>query len=241
MSLLTIDALTARHGLMTAVSAVSFTLEPGEVLALIGANGAGKTTLLRAIAGAHPVAEGRVLLQGRDISALPAHARVRAGIALAPEGRRLFPEMTLRENLALAGENGRKGAWDLPRVLAAFPQLEPLIDRPAGGFSGGQRQAAAIARALMANPDVLLLDEVSLGLSPAAVEGVYASLQGVRAEGRMAMILVEQDLTRALAFADRVICLAEGRVELAGRPSDLSREAITRAYFGLHDGETAHG
>lgn len=240
MTLLTIDALTARHGLMTAVSDVSFTLEPGEVLALIGANGAGKTTLLRSVAGAHPVAEGRVLLGGRDISALPAHARVRAGIALAPEGRRLFPEMSLRENLALAGENGRKGDWDLRRVLDAFPQLAPLIDRPAGGFSGGQRQAAAIARALMANPDVLLLDEVSLGLSPAAVEGVYASLQGVRAEGRMAMILVEQDLTRALASADRVICLAEGRVELAGRPAELTREAITRAYFGLHEGEAAH-
>ncbi|MCB1395050.1 MAG: ATP-binding cassette domain-containing protein [Rhodobacter sp.] len=239
MTLLSLDSVTARHGLMTAVHDISLTLAPGEVLALIGANGAGKTTLLRTLAGAHPLASGRIALNGRDIGALPAHARLRAGIALSPEGRRLFPEMTLRENLRIPAENGRKGAWTLPRVLDAFPQLAPLIDLPAGGFSGGQRQAAAIARALLANPDVLLLDEVSLGLSPAAVEGVYASLAGVRAEGRMAMIVVEQDLTRALAFADRVICLAEGRVELTGRPAELTREAITRAYFGLHETETA--
>ncbi|MCW1934931.1 ABC transporter ATP-binding protein [Pararhodobacter zhoushanensis] len=240
MTLLSVETATARHGLLTAVNGVSLTLDPGEVVCLIGANGAGKTTLMRAIAGAHVLAHGQILLNGQDMTALPTHRRVRAGIALSPEGRRLFPEMTLRENLRIAAENGRRGDWTLERVLAAFPQLAPLIDLPTGGFSGGQRQAAAIGRALMANPDVLLLDEVSLGLSPAAVEGVYASLTQVRAAGRMAMLVVEQDLTRALAFADRVICMAEGRAVLAGRPSDLTRAAITRAYFGLTEDEVQH-
>jgi branched-chain amino acid transport system ATP-binding protein len=236
MSLIAVENLTCRHGLMVAVRDVSFALEPGEVLAVVGANGAGKTTLMRALAGAHAPAEGRIVYEGRDVTACSAHEKVRLGIAMSPEGRRLFGDLTVRENLVIAGENGRRqGDWTLARVLAAFPQLEPLADKLAGGLSGGQRQAAAIGRALMANPTVLLLDEVSLGLSPAAVEGVYTSLSTLKEAREMAMVVVEQDLARALAFADRVICMAEGVVELEGRPEGLSKDDITRAYFGIHE------
>lgn len=232
MSALALDAIVGRHGLLQAVKGVSLSLDEGAVLAIIGANGAGKTTLLRMIAGLHPVAEGDIRLFGTSVAAMPAHERVRAGIALSPEGRRLFGDMTVRENLQIAAENGRRGDWTLPTVCDAFPQIGPLLDRPAGGLSGGQRQAVAIGRALVANPSVLLLDEVSLGLSPAAVEGVYQSLEALR--GRMTMVVVEQDLTRAMAFAGRLICMAEGVLELDGTPEGLTRAQITDAYFGIH-------
>lgn len=239
MTRLAIEHLTCRHGLLTAVEDFEVTLGAGEVLCIIGANGAGKTTLLRAIAGVHRPAAGRIVLNGADVTALSAYQRVRAGLAMSPEGRRLFSDMSLRENLVIAAENGRSGAWTLARVLEAFPQLEPLIDKPAGGLSGGQRQAAAIGRALLANPDVLLLDEVSLGLSPAATEGVYQSLAAIKAARSMAMVVVEQDLGRALGFADRILCMAEGRVELSGAPGAFTRDQITAAYFGIHTGEQA--
>ncbi|MCZ8334305.1 MAG: ABC transporter ATP-binding protein [Rhodobacteraceae bacterium] len=233
MSLLDLETVTLRHGLLTAVHGLSLSVNEGEVLSIIGANGAGKTTLLRAIAGVHPVAEGRIRFQGADITGWPGHARQRGGIAMSPEGRRLFPDMTVRENLQIAAEGARrKGDWTLPRVVEALPQIAPLLDRAAGGLSGGQRQAVAIGRALMANPALILLDEVSLGLSPVAVEGVYQSLAALK--GRVTMVIVEQDLTRAMAFSSRLVCMAEGRVELDGRPADLSRDQITQAYFGLH-------
>lgn len=240
MKSLSVQNLVCRYGLLTAVKGVSFDLAAGGVLCVIGANGAGKTTLMRALAGAHPASEGRIAIDGVDVTALTTHQRVRGGIAMSPEGRRLFSDMTVRENLTIAAENGRKGAWTVPRVLAAFPQLTPLIDKLAGGLSGGQRQAAAIGRALVANPDVLLLDEVSLGLSPAAIEGVYQSLSAIKAERTMTMVVVEQDLTRALGFSDRILCMAEGRVELSGAPQEFTRDQITAAYFGIHDAETAH-
>ncbi len=240
MTLLTVNNLTCRHGLMTAVRSVNFALEKGEVLCVIGANGAGKTTLMRALAGAHPLAEGSIALNGQDVSKLTSHARVKAGIAMSPEGRRLFPDMTVRENLVIAAENGRKGDWNIDRALEAFPQLVPLVDKLAGGLSGGQRQAAAIARALVANPDLLILDEVSLGLSPAAVEQVYVSLDGIKSERGMGMIIVEQDLNRALGFADQIICISEGRIELLGKPEDFTRDQITAAYFGIQNAEKTH-
>ena len=164
MTVLEARSVLARHGLLSAVREVSLSVAQGEVLAVVGANGAGKTTLFRTLAGVHPIAGGTVLLDGEDISALPAHLRLRRGIAMSPEGRRLFPDMTVRENLMIAGEHGRKGAWTLDRVLAAFPQLSPLTGSLATHLSGGQRQAVAIARALMSNPKLLLLDEVSLGM-----------------------------------------------------------------------------
>jgi branched-chain amino acid transport system ATP-binding protein len=233
MSALEAEFLVARHGLLTAVRDVSLSIAKGEVLAIVGANGAGKTTLFRALAGVHSLTSGTVWLDGENVTGLAAHMRLRRGIAMSPEGRRLFPDMTVRENLMIAGENGRKGAWTLDRVLAAFPQLTTLTGSLASHLSGGQRQAVAIARALMSNPKLLLLDEVSLGLSPVAIEGLYANLTALKAEREIAIVLVEQDLDRAVGFSDRLICMLEGRVELEGRSSELSRAAITEAYFGL--------
>ena len=152
---------------------------------------------------------------------------------MVPEGRRLFGDMSVRENLRVAGEHGRHGRWNLAAVLDALPTLQPLLERPAAARSGGQRQAAAIGRALMCNPELLLLDEVSLGLSPIAVDGVYENLEALKQERLTTLVLVEQDLDRALAFADRVLCLREGRIVLHGRPGELTRAAVTAAYFGM--------
>jgi branched-chain amino acid transport system ATP-binding protein len=235
-TLLEVQGLRAAHGQLVAVRDLDFSIARGEVVALIGANGAGKTTLLRCLAGVHPSAAGTVLLDGADITALLAHQRVRRGLAMVPEGRRLFDDMSVRENLRVAGDHGRPGLWTLATVLEALPALPPIIDRPAGALSGGQRQAAAIGRALMTNPDVLLLDEVSLGLSPLAVEEVYRNLAHLREVGRTSLLLVEQDLSRAMAFADRVLCLREGHIVLQGPAKSFSRETVTAAYFGVEAG-----
>jgi branched-chain amino acid transport system ATP-binding protein len=227
----------ARHGLLQAVRGVSLAIAEGEKLALVGANGAGKTTLLRALAGAHPLAAGRVRFDGTDVTALPAHRRVALGIALVPEGRRLFPDLTVVENLRVAGRHRRAGAWTVERVLDAFPLLRPLRDRRAATLSGGEQQATAIGRALMTHPRVLLLDEVSLGLAPLAVERVYDSLAQLAAGATV--VLVEQDLGRAMRFADRVACMLEGRIVLEGAAAALTREQVTEAYFGLERARTA--
>ncbi|MBB3134481.1 branched-chain amino acid transport system ATP-binding protein [Rhizobium pisi] len=179
MSLLSIRDLDVRHGLLQAVRGVSFDITEGEVLALVGANGAGKTTLLRSIAGAHLPAAGQVFLGGQDITAVPSHKRIAMGIALVPEGRRLFSQMTVEENLLLGKTAGRKGDWTIERVFDAFPNLKPRRRAKTGHLSGGEQQATAIGRALMSNPDILLLDEVSLGLSPLVVDRVYAQLQAL--------------------------------------------------------------
>jgi branched-chain amino acid transport system ATP-binding protein len=232
MSLLAVESVEAGYGLLQAVRGVSLALDAGETVALVGANGAGKTTLLRTIAGAHKASAGRVTLDGRDLTGIPAHRRVAMGIALVPEGRRLFPGLTVEENLRMGAAARRPGRWDIDSVLAAFPLLGPLRRRRAGSLSGGEQQATAIGRALMSNPAVLLLDEVSLGLAPIAVEAVYESLRTVVAEGTTAL-LVEQDLDRALGFADRVVCMLEGSVVLEGPAEVAAREQITAAYFGL--------
>ncbi len=233
MSALRVEKLDARHGLLQAVRAVSFAVDKGQTLALVGANGAGKTTLLRAIAGAHPLHSGRVLLDGVDLGQARAHERTKRGVALVPEGRRLFAGMTVEDNLKLAGGVGRPGPWSIESVLETFPNLQPRRKALAGSLSGGEQQAAAIGRALMTNPEVLLLDEVSLGLSPLAVERVYASLEKLMRSG-VTVILVEQDLNRALSVADRVICMLEGRFVAEGKASEMTREEVTAAYFGLH-------
>lgn len=237
MSLLTVESLDVRHGLLQAVRDVSFSLEEGDRLALVGANGAGKTTLLRAIAGAHRPTSGRILLDGDDVTSVPAFKRVRMGVGLVPEGRRLFPDMTVEENLRVAGRAGRKGSWNLDRVMTALPILQPLRRKRASSLSGGQQQAAAIGRTLMTNPRLLLLDEVSLGLAPVAVEGVYDSLRALVDEGAT-IVLVEQDLERAMSVATRVLCMLEGRIVLEGVAGQLSREEVVHAYFGLGNRST---
>jgi branched-chain amino acid transport system ATP-binding protein len=234
MSLLSVDGASVRHGLLQAVRDVSFELDEGETLGLIGANGAGKTSLLRAIAGANSLATGRVLFDGHDITRVPAHQRVRQGIALVPEGRRLFADLTVRENLVLARDITRPGPWTIDAVVDAFPLLSDLLGRRAGNLSGGQQQAVAIGRGLLANPRVLLLDEISLGLAPVAVAAVYESLAQVLGTGTTAVVLVEQDVGRALEVCDRVVCMLEGRIVLAAQTADVSREDVIDAYFGLN-------
>jgi branched-chain amino acid transport system ATP-binding protein len=240
MTMLAVDNLVAGHGLLTAVRNVSLSVAAGEVLGIIGANGAGKTTLFRTLSGVHPTLSGTIVLDGVDVTALSPSRRVASGIAMVPEGRRLFVDMTVRENLLVSGENGRAGVWTLDSVVAALPSLAPLLNVVTGGLSGGQRQTVAIGRALMSNPKVLLLDEVSLGLSPVAIEGLYDQLRDLKGRGDTAMIVVEQDLDRAMAFSDRVACMLEGRVVLEGEPQTLGKQAITEAYFGLAHGEIAY-
>jgi branched-chain amino acid transport system ATP-binding protein len=232
MTLLTVESLNAGHGLLQAVRDVSLSVAEGETLALVGANGAGKTTLLRTIAGAHRPTSGRILLDGEEITRVSAHRRVGLGIALVPEGRRLFSGLTVEENLLVASAKRRPGPWSVESVVEAFPLLAPLRHKRAATLSGGEQQATAIGRALMTNPRVLLLDEVSLGLAPVAVDAVYRSLQALIDSGAT-VVLVEQDLSRALEVADRVACMLEGRIVLEGAPSELSREQVTEAYFGL--------
>jgi branched-chain amino acid transport system ATP-binding protein len=232
VSLLSVEHLDLRHGLLEAVRDFSLSVGEGETVALVGANGAGKTTLLRAIAGAHRPSGGRIVFAGVDVTRVRAHRRVQMGIALVPEGRRLFSGLTVEENLLVAAQRSRPGRWTVDTVIEAFPLLERLRHQRAATLSGGEQQATAIGRALIANPSLLLLDEVSLGLAPAAVDAVYRSLATVIEEGATIM-LVEQDLTRAVRVADRVVCMLEGRIVLEGVRGELTREQITEAYFGL--------
>lgn len=231
VSVLQVDCIEARHGLLTAVRGIDLRVSAGERVALVGANGAGKTTLLRTLAGIHPTTSGRVRLDGRDITSMSAYARVAAGIALVPEGRRLFGSMSVVDNLRVATSAGRAGDWNLETVLAAFPQLKPKLRAPASSLSGGQQQAVAIGRALMTNPRVLLIDEVSLGLSPLAVQGVYDSLAGLMAS-QLAIVLVEQDLQRTFQVSDRIVCMLEGAVVAQGRTAEMSHAAVMEHYFG---------
>jgi branched-chain amino acid transport system ATP-binding protein len=233
MSALSIEAVEVRHGLLRAVREASLQIAEGETLALVGANGAGKTSLLRALAGANPVSAGRVTFGGQDITNVPVHQRVKLGVALVPEGRRLFADLTVRENLMLAQDLGRRGQWTIDSVITAFPLLAGLIDQRAGNLSGGEQQATAIARGLITNPRLLLLDEVSLGLSPVAIKDVYDSLRHVIDDGATTIILVEQDLGRALAVSDRVACMLEGQIVLTGATREVAHETVVEAYFGL--------
>jgi branched-chain amino acid transport system ATP-binding protein len=231
MSLLEVRAVTAQYGLLQAVRGVSLTIEEGETRALIGANGAGKTTLLRTIAGAHRPAAGRIIFDGADITRVPAYRRVGLGIALVPEGRRLFPGLTVEENLSIAGAHRRGGSWTVERVLDVFPMLRGRRRQRAATLSGGEQQATAIGRALMCDPRLILLDEVSLGLAPVAVAAVYESIRTLIAGGTT-VVIVEQDLGRALGVATRVTCMLHGQVVLEGAAKDLTREQVTAAYFG---------
>jgi len=231
VALLEIEALNAGYGLFQALFAVDLTIEEGEAIAIIGANGAGKSTLLKAIVGLVPVARGEVRFDGGSLVGVPTHRRAAAGIALVPEGRRIFPSLSVSENLQIGAYRARPGPWGEARVFEAFPLLARLAGRSAARLSGGEQQALAIGRALMSNPRVLLLDEVSLGLAPVVVQQLYAAVPTIRAQGTT-LVIVEQDVNQALAAADRVSCLLEGRVSLSGTPATLTRKQITAAYFG---------
>ncbi|HUT48201.1 MAG TPA: ABC transporter ATP-binding protein [Alphaproteobacteria bacterium] len=232
MSELRIRALTAFYGDFQALFGIDIDVAAGEVVAIIGANGAGKSTSLRSIAGLlRNDAEG-ILWDGRAIGALPANEVVRLGIALVPEGRRLFPSLSVEENLRIGGYAGRTGEWTLERVLELFPVLAERRNAPGTALSGGQQQMVAIGRALLSNPQLLLCDEISLGLSPAVIIDLYRTLATVNAGGTT-LVLVEQDIQQAMSVADRVYCLQEGQVTLSGPPKALTHEAIREAYFGL--------
>lgn len=231
-ALLEVEDLDMRYGDAQALFGVGVTVEAGETLAVIGANGAGKSTLLKTIAGLLRPSRGRILFDGRDITGLPAYRRAPLGIALVPEGRRLFPSLTVDENLLIGNYMKTKGPWRLERIYQLFPHLVALRGRGAGLLSGGEQQAVAIGRALLSNPRLLLLDEVSLGLAPIVVKQLYAVLPAITQAGTTVLV-VEQDVSQALAAADRVQCLLEGRVALEGAAGEVSRSAVTRAYFGV--------
>lgn len=239
-TLLSVWGLTVHHGQLRAVAEVGLDVNPGEAVAVIGANGAGKSTLLSALAGELRPSSGTIMLDGRNVTAMPVHRRVAAGVCLVPEGRRLFPSLTVEENLLTGAYRRRSGPWTLERVMDLFPWMRERRGQSAARLSGGEQQAVAIGRALIGNPRLLLLDEASLGLAPAVVQRIYALLPRILAEGT-GILLVEQDVRQALRVADRVHCLLEGRVALSGRPSDLTAEQIERAYFGLERSQDSVG
>jgi branched-chain amino acid transport system ATP-binding protein len=232
MSLLEVDRVSSFYGDFQALYDLSLDVAAGQTMAIIGANGAGKSTLLNVIAGLIPNRTGSVRFDGQPIDQLPAHSRVELGISLVPEGRRVFPSLSVGENLLIGAYRKRAGPWDLAAVFELFPLLRERADRSAAVLSGGEQQALAIGRALMANPRLLLLDEVSLGLAPVLVNQLYAGMPLIAAAGTT-ILLVEQNIEQALAASSSVYCLLEGRISLAGRTAELSREAIVTAYFGI--------
>ena len=230
--LLEVRALDAHYGDFQALFGVSMAVAEGEVVAVIGANGAGKSTLLRSIAGALSSRRDAILLSGEPIGDRAAHDVVARGIALVPEGRRLFPSLSVEENLLIGGQLGRPGPWNLDRIYGLFPILKERRHLPAPALSGGQQQMVAIDRALMSNPRLLLCDEISLGLAPIVIRDIYSRIPAIVAEG-LSLVIVEQDIVQALKSAKHVYCLQEGRVALEGEASTLTREKISAAYFGV--------
>jgi branched-chain amino acid transport system ATP-binding protein len=235
VSLLDVDGIDVHYGDFQALFGFSMGLVEGETMAIIGANGAGKSTLLKTLAGQLWPTRGTIRYAGEDISRVPDHRRVPLGIALTPEGRRIFKSLNVEENLRVGGFKRREGPWNLRSVYEAFPLVADRRTRLGANLSGGEAQAVAIGRALMSNPRLLLLDEVSLGLSPVAIEEVYAALPAITANGTT-VLLVEQDVNHALRVADRLQCLLEGRVVLEGTPGSVSRDDIAAAYFGISEG-----
>jgi branched-chain amino acid transport system ATP-binding protein len=227
-----IDALNAFYGDFQALYDVSLHVDPGEVIAIIGANGAGKSTLMRSVSGLMRNNAEAIRFQGRQIGALRADQVAGYGIALVPEGRQLFPSLSVEENLVIGGQLGRKGPWSLKRIYELFPVLDERRHQPSTALSGGQQQMVAIGRALMANPELIMMDEISLGLAPVVIKQIYEALPGIVSQG-MAAIIVEQDISKAISVSSRVYCLQEGRVSLEGNSATVSRDDISRAYFGV--------
>jgi branched-chain amino acid transport system ATP-binding protein len=235
MILLAVDRLGVHYGGIRAVQGVTLEVAEGETICVIGANGAGKSTTLRALVGLAPAAAGRITYAGRDITALPVHARARLGLSLVPEGRGIFPRMTITENLRMGAYQHRDGTavrQDLERVLALFPRLAERQAQVAGTLSGGEQQMLAVGRALMSRPRLLLLDEPSMGLAPLVVEKIFATLREVAAQG-VTLMLVEQNANLALQLSDRGYVLDNGRVAISGRAADLLQDPRVRtAYLG---------
>jgi branched-chain amino acid transport system ATP-binding protein len=231
VSLLRVRGLSAFYGRFQALFGISVEAAAGETVAVIGANGAGKSTFLRALAGALPVDRAVIEFDGRQVGGRPAHALVELGIVLVPEGRKIFPSLSVEENLQLGAYRGRPGPWTLERVYRLFPVLAQRRAQPGTNLSGGEQQMLAIGRGLMANPRLLLVDEISLGLAPLVVRHLYQALETVKREGTT-LLVVEQDVSQVLAVASRLYCLRKGAVALEGVPAHLTRERIAAAYFG---------
>ena len=231
-ALVSVKALDAFYGDFQALFGIDLELRRGETVAVIGANGAGKSTLLKSLAGLVLNRADAVQLNGRDIGDAPAASIVKLGLALVPEGRHLFPSLSVEENLLIGGYGDRRRSpWNLRAVYDVFPVLRERRSSDVTILSGGQQQMVAIGRALMSNPSILLCDEISLGLAPIIVEDIYRSIPLIRANGA-SIVIVEQDVARALRHCDRFYCIQEGRVTLAGRPSEVDQEAVRMAYFG---------
>lgn len=231
-ALLTTKNLTASYGDFQALFGIDFHVMPGEVVAIIGANGAGKSTLMRSISGLMNNAADAVVYQSQYIGNMSAYKIAYLGVSMVPEGRQLFPSLSTEENLLIGGQTKRAGPWTLDAVYELFPVLKERRNQPSTSLSGGQQQMVAIGRALMSNPDLILFDEISLGLAPIIINDIYTALPQIRAAG-MSMVIVEQDISRALSVSDRAYCLKGGQVSLEGPSDELSREAVNHAYFGV--------
>ena len=231
-AVLTLKDLDAHYGDFQALYGLDLSVNAGEVVAVIGANGAGKTTLMRSISGLLSNRADAISYQGAPIGALRADQVAELGIALVPEGRQLFPSLSVEENLMIGGKVGPAGPWGLDKVYDLFPILKERRAQASTSLSGGQQQMVAIGRALMANPDLILFDEISLGLAPVIIRQIYDALPGIVGEGMTAMI-VEQDITKALSVSSRVFCLMEGRIALEGKTGEVTHDQITAAYFGV--------
>ncbi|MEP3275553.1 MAG: ABC transporter ATP-binding protein [Stappiaceae bacterium] len=231
-ALLSTHELDAYYGDFQALFGVEINVHPGEVVAIIGANGAGKTTLMRSITGLLTNKPNMVTFKGDTIGALRADQIAKRGVIMVPEGRQLFQSLSVEENLLIGGQMGRDGPWDMERIFGLFPVLKERRETPATSLSGGQQQMVAIGRALMSNPELLLFDEISLGLAPIIIKSIYDALPSIIGEG-MSAVIVEQDIAKALSVTERVYCMQEGRISLEGRSDQLSREQISAAYFGV--------
>ena len=232
MSFLEVQDVNVFYGDFQALFSVSLAIEQGQTFAVIGANGAGKSTMLRTIAGLSRPRSGKIMFDGEPIDHVSAHKRVSMGISLVPEGRRIFASLSVNENLEVGAYGGRTGEWDLESIYELFPLLKPLAKRQAASLSGGEQQALAIGRALMSNPRLLLLDEVSLGLAPVVIKRIYEAMVELPTHGTT-ILVVEQDVQHVLTVADHVACFLEGRISLEGKPSELKSDEITAAYFGM--------
>jgi branched-chain amino acid transport system ATP-binding protein len=230
--LLETRGLTAFYGDFQALFGIDFRIERNETVAIIGSNGAGKSTLLKSITGLVRTKAGAIYFDGKAIGGYPVYRIVAQGISMVPEGRRLFPSLSVEENLSIGAYGKRPGPWNLKAVYAVFPMLKEKRNIAATALSGGQQQMVTIGRALMANPQLLLCDEISLGLAPVIIKEIYAQLERITANGTT-LVIVEQDIKQAMAVSDRVYCVREGRVVLEGRPPDLGREEVVKAYFGM--------